>query len=272
VTTNGDAQPTRIGEPEAGRVRGGRHRPRIGRAVVSRVRRRAHRLRKLHRTGFTGPGIAPNRRLTSCWRAYPTALPVGQPSHQERTPPAMGRPHPPKTKPPRPAPDPGDPDRQPGSAPRDPLRSRTTRWQLSVTTAKPNPIRRERLDHCLAGRPPHPQASPKPTDPARHRQVRALPPRWCPDRQVVAAATVPDAACLSVEPGPGADYYLSLGTRPHPTPGVGQPARCWGRHRRGPRTPTRVRGQAIRCPGRRRGVRTPARPGCGAAIGGGFGH
>jgi hypothetical protein len=147
-----------------------------------------------------------------------------------------------------------------------------TRWQLSVTTAKPNPIRRDRLDHCLAGRPPHPPTSPKPTDPAPTGQVHAAPPTRCPNRQLIAAATVPDTARLSVEPGPGADYYLSLGTRPHPTPGVGQPARCWGRHRWGLRTPTRVRGQAIRCPNPRPGVRTVDRPGCGAAIGGGFGH
>jgi hypothetical protein len=65
--------------------------------------------------GPNGPGIAPNRRLTSSRRAYPTALPVRQPSDQRSTPPEMGQPHPRKVLPRerKPIPGEGDPVRPP---------------------------------------------------------------------------------------------------------------------------------------------------------------
>jgi hypothetical protein len=86
--------------------------------------------------------------------------------------------------------------------------------QLSVTVAGLTPISQDRPDHCLAGRPPSPQPSRNLTESARNGQSRARTPSRCPERQVIAPATAPGLARLSVAPHHGADYYLSLGTRP----------------------------------------------------------
>ena len=86
--------------------------------------------------------------------------------------------------------------------------------ELSVTTARLKPISHEQLGHCLAGRPPSPQPSRNLTESARNGQSRARTPSRCPERQVIAPATAPGLARLSVAPHHGADYYLSLGTSP----------------------------------------------------------
>jgi len=188
--------------------------------------------------GPNGSGIAPNRRLTSSRRAYPTALPVRQPSDQRSTPPGMGQPHPRKVLPGgrKPIPGEGEPSAPTGwhqqPRPRTPCRARGHVIPCPGPRRDVRAANRQRSGVAVGGGPGH-QLGPGVTSYlVRTPDLVSVAPTWCPGLPagagfgaVVAVRVYRGTGGirqkrargdrLSVAIGCGGRYLLSVGT---PTP------------------------------------------------------